>query len=156
MKIQKILIAVDDNKYAEHAAEWGFDIAQAYKAEVGLVNIIDPIVVPNVGPDSLTGLPMAGSSIDEMEMIRIQTEASENMMKQILARFAGDLKVTHFTEYGTTADGILKCGKEFGAELIVTGTHSRTGLDRLLMGSVAAHLIRHSSVPVLVVPLGES
>ena len=36
------------------------------------------------------------------------------------------------------------------------GTHSRTGLDRLFMGSVAEHVVRHSKVPVLVVPLQEN
>jgi nucleotide-binding universal stress UspA family protein len=39
--------------------------------------------------------------------------------------------------------------------MIVIGTHSRTGIDRLLMGSVAEHVIRHSEVPVLVVPMVE-
>jgi nucleotide-binding universal stress UspA family protein len=65
------------------------------------------------------------------------------------------LKVTYFTEYGLTADSILKCGSEFNADLIVVGTHSRTGLDRFFMGSVAEHVVRHSHVPVLVVPLKE-
>jgi nucleotide-binding universal stress UspA family protein len=62
------------------------------------------------------------------------------------------MQVTHFTEYGSTASGIIECSKEFGADLIVIGTHSRSGLDRLLMGSVAEHVVRHSEVPVLVVP----
>ena len=54
------------------------------------------------------------------------------------------------------ADGIIQCSKDFGADLIIViGTHSRTGFDRLLMGSVAEDVVRHSEIPVLVVPFEE-
>ena len=76
-------------------------------------------------------------------------------MQQHIKKYARGTEDNHFTEYGSTADGIIKCSTEFGADLIVVGTHSRTGLDRLLMGSVAEHVVRHSNVPVLVVPLSE-
>jgi nucleotide-binding universal stress UspA family protein len=65
------------------------------------------------------------------------------------------MEVTHFNEFGSTGDGILNCSKEFKADLIVIGTHSRKGLDRLLSGSVSEHVVRHSEVPVLVVPMKE-
>ncbi|HTD41902.1 MAG TPA: universal stress protein [Mucilaginibacter sp.] len=155
MAIEKILIAVDDSRQADHAAEFGFDMARFYKAEVGLVNIVEPIVLPSSGGNSITGIPTDISMVDEAEIVRIQTEASETNIKRIVQNYADALKITNFTEYGLTADGILKCSIEFGADLIVIGTHSRTGLDRLLMGSVAEHVVRHSKVPVLVVPLKE-
>ena len=153
MAIQKILIAVDDSRYADHAAEFGFEMARLCNAEVGLVNIIEPIIMPAAGSDSITGMTAEVSMIDESEMVRIQKEAAENTLKRIQAQYADELKITNFTEYGLTADGILKCSAEFGAEMIVIGTHSRTGIDRLFMGSIAENVVRHSKVPVLVVPL---
>ena len=156
MAIHKILIAVDDSKYAQHAAEFGFDLARTYKAEVGLVSIVEPIIYPVSGTDTITGVPIEGSTIDEAAMLKIQSESAENIMQQTTKMLGADLQVTRFTEYGVTADGILKCGKEFNADMIVVGTHSRTGLGRLFMGSVAEHVVRHSYVPVLVVPLRES
>ncbi|WP_426669101.1 universal stress protein [Mucilaginibacter sp. McL0603] len=155
MKINKILIAVDDNKYAEHAAEVGFDMAQLFGADVGLVSIVAPLILPESSTDVITGLPMESMNIDEAELIKIQSESAENVIQQTIKKFAGDRKVTHFTEYGSTADGILKCSVEFNADLIVVGTHNRTGLNRLIMGSVSEHVVRHSHVPVLVVPLRE-
>ncbi|MDB5023201.1 MAG: putative universal stress protein [Mucilaginibacter sp.] len=155
MTIHKILIAVDDSKYAQHAAEFGFDLARTYKAEVGLVSIVEPIIYPVSGTDTITGVPVEGSNIDEAAMLKIQSESAENMMQQTKKMLAGDLQVTQYTEFGLTADGILKCGKEFNADMIVVGTHSRTGLGRLFMGSVAEDVVRHSHVPVLVVPLRE-
>ena len=155
MAIQKILIAVDDSRYADHAAEFGFEMARLCNAEVGLVNIIEPIIMP-AGSDSITGISTEVSMVDESEMVRIQKEAAENTVRRIHAQYAEDLKITNFTEYGLTADGILKCSAEFGADMIVIGTHGRTGIDRLFMGSIAENVVRHSKVPVLVVPLRES
>jgi len=156
MAIQKILIAVDDSRYADHAAEFGFEMARLYGAEVGLVNIIEPIIMPSSGSDSITGISTDISMMDEPEMVRIQKEAAENTVKRIQEQYAEELKITNFTEYGLTADGILKCSAEFDADLIVVGTHSRKGIDRLFMGSIAEHVVRHSTIPVLVVPLRES
>jgi nucleotide-binding universal stress UspA family protein len=154
MAIQKILIAVDDSRYADHAAEFGFEMARLCKAEVGLVNIIEPIIMPTTG-DSITGISTEVSMVDESEMVRIQKEAAENTVRRIQSQYADEIKITNFTEYGLTADGILKCSAEYGADMIVIGTHGRKGFDRLFMGSIAEHVVRHSKVPVLVVPLGE-
>jgi len=155
MTINKILIAIDNSAYAEHAAEYGFNIARKFNAGVGLVNIIEPAMMPQMttGADPIMGMPMQGTGIEEMELLDIQKNQSESIVDRTIKKFAGDMPVTHFTEYGSTADGIIKCGKEFKAELIVIGTHGRSGLDRLLMGSVAEHVVRHSEVPVLVVPM---
>jgi nucleotide-binding universal stress UspA family protein len=155
MKIQRILIGVDDSKYAENAASYGFEMARIYDAQVGLVNIVEPIVLPSAGTDTITGASFDNTGIPDVELLNAQTESAENVIDRTIKKFAGELQVTPFTEFGSTADGILKCSKDFAADLIVLGTHSRTGLDRLLMGSVAEHVVRHSDVPVLVVPFKE-
>lgn len=153
MKISKILIGIDDSKYAENAAEYGFDIAHKFNAAVGIVNIVEPIMMPSAGVvDPMTGSAFNSETIQDIEILDLQKSQSENIVERTIKRFAGDMQVTHFTEYGSTASGIIDCSKEFGADLIVIGTHSRSGLDRLLMGSVAEHVVRHSEVPVLVVP----
>jgi nucleotide-binding universal stress UspA family protein len=155
MTINKVLIAVDNSKHAEHAARFGLELARTYKAGVGLVSIVEPIIYPASGADTMTGIPMESSAIDEGAILKIQTESAENMMHQTIKKFGVGLEVTFFTEYGLTADSILKCANEYNADLIVVGTHNRTGLDRFFMGSVAEHVVRHSRVPVLVVPMKE-
>jgi nucleotide-binding universal stress UspA family protein len=52
---------------------------------------------------------------------------------------------------GEPASAIVAMAREMGADLIVIGSHGRTGLDRLLMGSVAEHVVRKASCPVLTV-----
>ena len=158
MLIKKVLIGIDDSKHAEHAAEYGFDIARKFGAEVGLVNIIEPVIIPQNpgGMDPIMGASMVGAGIEEMEILDIQKSQSENTFDRIIKELSGGMPVTHFTEYGSSADGIISCSKEFKADLIVIGTHSRTGFDRLFMGSVSEHVVRHAEVPVLVVPMKEA
>jgi nucleotide-binding universal stress UspA family protein len=156
MKISKILIGIDDSKFAEYAASYGFDIARTFNAHVGLVHIVEPAVMTDTSnSDTILGMPLANPNYNELNILDIQKEQADNVIERTVQKYANGLQVTHFNEYGSTADGILNCSKEFGADLIVIGTHSRSGIDRLLMGSVAESVIRNSLVPVLVVPLIE-
>src|ERR1700679_1064044 len=157
MIISKVLIAVDASEASEHAAAYGFDIARKFNAAVGLANIVEPAVLPQMtsGADPIKGFPIQGTGIEELELMDIQKDQSDNIVNQTIKKLAGDLEVTHFNEFGATGDGIIKCSKEFNADLIVLGTHGRTGFDRFLMGSIAEYVVRHSEVPVLVVPMKE-
>lgn len=155
MKISKILIGIDDSKFAEYAASYGFDIARTFNAHVGLVHIVEPAITPETPTDSLLGMPTNAADFNEMNLLDIQKEHAENIIDRTINKYGNGLQVTHFNEYGSTADGILSCSKEFKADLIVIGTHGRSGIDRLLMGSVAESVVRNSHVPVLVVPLVE-
>lgn len=154
MLIKKILIGIDNSTFSEHAAKYGFDMARTFNAKVGLVHIVEPTFMPpSAGLDPLSR-PMQ-DAIGDAEIMQIQNDMSENLLEKTEKKFGKGLQVTHFNEFGDTADGIIDCSKDFGADLIVLGTHSRSGIDRLLMGSIAEHVVRHSEIPVLVVPMKE-
>jgi nucleotide-binding universal stress UspA family protein len=154
---KKILIGIDDSKFAKNAAKTGFDLAKQFGAAVGLVNIIEATYIPSPVTDTTIGMPMeTGVNMVGIEMLDIQNHISDDIIASTIKTYGEGLEVTHFTDYGSTADGIINCSKEFKADLIVIGTHSRTGFDRLFMGSVAEHVVRHAEMPVLVVPFKEN
>lgn len=156
MKINKILIGIDDSTYARNAAAYGFEMARNNAAAVSLVHIIEPVVFQQDPTDSLSGMPIDSvMGMAQAEIPKIQTELSSAIIENIIKEFGGDLEVTKFIEYDSTAGGIINCAQQFGADLIVVGTHKRSGFDRLIMGSIAEEVVRHSTVPVLVVPLVE-
>lgn len=156
MKITKVLIGVDDSPYAHNAAAYGFDIARNYKASVALVHIIEPAMIPPAAGDNLTGIPIDSNlGVQEVELSNIQTSQSKLLIERTIKEFGEGLEITTFTQYGLRADGIIDCGKEFKADLIVLGTHKRSGFDRLITGSIAEEVVRHAKVPVLVVPFAE-
>ncbi len=154
--MKKILIAIGDSKYAEHATEYGFNLARLLNAEVGLVHIIEPIVgVPLAPVDAGLGFSTMDNTMDmvTVDLMHVQDEQTQHIIADTIKKYGADMQITNFSEYGDTAEGIISCSQEFNADMIVIGTHSRTGLDRFLMGSVAEHVVRHSMIPVLVVPM---
>jgi nucleotide-binding universal stress UspA family protein len=156
--IKKILIGVEESKYAEAAAKYGFDLAESLNAHVGLVNIIEPVAVsmPINGANEILGTPLYGlNRAEDDDIINAQTQVSENIIEYITKKFAGKLQVSHYNEFGSTGEGIIACGREFKADLIVIGTHHRSRLDRLFSRNVAEYIIHHSEIPVMVVPTKE-
>jgi nucleotide-binding universal stress UspA family protein len=119
------------------------------------VHIVEPVIAPvNTTMDPVMNLPIeTGNELFATDLIAIQDEHAKKILADTVKKYGRNLQVIVFEEYGSTAESILHCGKEFKADLIVIGTHSRTGIDRFFMGSVAEDVIRHSEIPVLVVPM---
>jgi nucleotide-binding universal stress UspA family protein len=155
MKFQRILIGIDDSKYSRHAAAYGFELAHAFKSAVALVHIVEPVIMPQSNDPSLLGAFVPDMGVENIEVERIQEEQSKKLLVSTTEAFGEGLDVTQFSELGATASTIINCAVQFKADLIVVGTHKRSGFDRFLMGSVAEDVLRHSPVPVLIVPSEE-
>jgi nucleotide-binding universal stress UspA family protein len=140
MNYRKILIAVDDGPTAETVASNGLQLAQQLNAEIALISVVDTEFLMTDG--GLTPREMA-------DIIKIDFKKSQ---KIIMYKVFKDIQVSAFVEEGKPFEMILKVAGEWQADLIVVGTHGRTGLAHLLMGSVAESVIRHSTKPIVVVP----
>jgi nucleotide-binding universal stress UspA family protein len=95
--------------------------------------------IPGVAP-----LPFPGPEVLEGIQERI-----EDQSRKIRGQELGCLTVT---VQGNPSDEIVSYANKIGAELIVVGTHGRSGLSRAILGSVAEHVLRKARTPVLVVP----
>lgn len=137
----KILIAVDDSEHSLIAAKKGLDLAQQLKATVSLLFVIDRTRVIH---SSDTGI----FAEEAIQQLRSEAEITLNHLTML----SGSTDVTRFTPEGSPTDEIIKTAETWNADLIVMGTHGRTGLLHLLLGSIAEHVLRHSKIPVLVVP----
>lgn len=144
MNLKKILIAVDNSTCSEKAAKTGYELAKTFGAEVALVNIIEPIPA-NINPD-VTLAPVFLEAYDNSE------ENSHILLKEIEAKFSQDVPTTYLSVIDSAAHGIIQQSDEWGSDLIVIGTYGRTGIYHFLMGSVAEHVARKSTCPVLIIP----
>ncbi|WP_199118817.1 universal stress protein [Pedobacter sp. ASV28] len=144
MSYKKILIAVDNSTCAEKAAKAGYEMANLFNAEVALLNIIEPIP-PVTNPD----FALAPVLIDVYDN---SVENSNVLLKEIENKFGNGKSSTYLSVMDTASHGILQQAEEWKADLIVIGTHGRTGINHFLMGSVAEHVARKSACPVLIVP----
>lgn len=152
MEFKKILIGIDDSRQSEKAATYGFELARLLHAEIGLVEVVEPIIIPPV----TTGL--VGGEIDMMhmppvEIMNAQEDAAKTVMQRFVAMYGEEHNITQFLETGDAASILVDTAKKFKADLIVVGSHGRSGFSRFFTGSVAEDVTRHTEIPVLVVPL---
>jgi nucleotide-binding universal stress UspA family protein len=135
MQLKKILFPTDFS----HASDAGLPLATVLARDTGATLVILHVEEPPLaygGGELYYGIPEPN------------TEALQKMLAAVKPT---DPKVAyaHRMVTGDPATEIVRVAEEEGADIIVVGTHGRTGLTRLLMGSVAEQVIRHSACPVL-------
>lgn len=142
-RISTILVPVDFSSGSAAAVDWAQAIAGAFGARIVLLSVIDISVSAIMGGPGGVMVPPPPESLLEQMRQEARTE-----MDAVVARVPGAVPIIR---EGTPRHEILKVAAEVGADLIVMGTHGRTGLAHLLFGSVAEHVVRHAQVPVFTV-----
>lgn len=149
--LHKILIAVEDSSYSELAADYGFKLAKKLNAEIGLVHVND-VIATTTGhlTDPILNEPM----LMMPEAMDIQEEASKKLLSRLSAG-RDDVTIYTFIKIGNARDEILITADEWNADMIILGTHGRTGFDHFISGSVAESVVRKAKCPVLIIPKSE-
>lgn len=146
--LKKILIAVEDNVYSDHAVTYGLTLARRLGAEVALVHVNEiPAATPYIADPMLNE-----TSFMMPEMISIQEDASNALFDRIKKQAGDDLTLYTYTKLGSPKTEILATAEECNADMIILGTHGRTGFDHFISGSVAESVARKSKCPVLIIP----
>ena len=154
MEFKKILIGIDDSRQSEKAATYGFALAKLLQAEVGLVEAVEPIIVSAVNTGMVGGeMDMLSNRLPQPEIMDAQEASAKTVMQRFVAMYGEEHHITQFLETGDAATVVIDVAVKFQADLIVVGSHGRSGFNRLLSGSVAEDVSRHSEIPVLVVPM---
>ncbi len=135
--LQTILYPTDFSPGAEPAFEVAWMLARERRGRLVILHVARPPLATLGGTSGVPPLP---------------TEYDRERLWEQLRRIQPShpsVTVEHRLEYGESASVILAVAREVGADLIVMGTHGRTGLRHLLMGSVAEQVVRQASCPVL-------
>lgn len=141
VSIKNILFASDFSSASDSAAAYAKALALNYRSSVEIVHVFDPSVVTSY-LEAILGLPVK-------ERRHISNETLEQVQRDFAA--AGIDAHTSLPESHRPHTAILALAKEHDTDLIVAGTHSRWGLERLVVGSTAEDLIRNAFCPVLTV-----
>ena len=141
MHVKNILVPVDYSDNGEAAMAYAVSLARGYDAELHLVHVYDqPFAYVDAG---FVGSPVPAevppADLDE-ERARLDRVTPDN-----------DVSFRRRLLIGSPAEDLVKYAKENAIDLVVMGTHGRTGLTRLLMGSVAEAVVRRSPCPVLTI-----
>jgi len=148
MTLRKILVPVDYSDCSRAALVFAADIARALGAALDVVHVWDR---PPYVSESVVVRHPDGAMRSLIEMI---LEAAERDMTEFLslAKIPADIPFERRLCSGNPAARILSELAEGRHDLVIVGTHGRTGLRHALLGSVAEKLVRLSPVPVLTVP----
>ena len=141
MEVGKILITLDPSEIAIQSAKKALEIAMKFKAEVAVAHVLETF-----------------HALGSPELGMIPIEANEQMRKDAqdllndFAKHAKGITVKTLLLEGSPREEIINAAKAFHADMIMCGTHGRTGLMHMLMGSFAESLVQHSPIPVMVIP----
>ncbi len=150
--IDRILIAVEDSPYSDEAIRYGMMLAKKMGSKIAMVHADEiPVNTPYVADPMLSETPLMIP-----EMMEIQEEASKNLFKRIDAEYGEGIQITKYIRVGRAQDEILAVAEEYKADLIILGTHGRTGLDHFISGSVSSSVAKRAKCPVMIIPRREN
>ncbi len=144
LNFKNIVVATDGSKYSAAAASHAIGLAKRNGADLTVVSVVPSELLT---PMDLDLTMTQRENIAEQEMK--EAEKSAKAVKEAAQKEGVSVKA--FVLSGKPSEAIIQTAKERNAGLIVVGSHGRTGVERLLMGSVAERVIVLSECPVLIV-----
>jgi nucleotide-binding universal stress UspA family protein len=146
--MRKILLAVDESEFSEAAARAVIAQTRAEGVEIRVLHVAESIpayLTREAGPRYLTDVEAF-----RQDRLKSAKDLVEKIARQL--RSAG-FNVSTAVEEGDAKSTILDAAKSWHPDLIVMGSHGRTGLNRFLLGSVSEAIARHAPCSVLIVRL---
>jgi nucleotide-binding universal stress UspA family protein len=152
--MKNILIALDYSPTAQRVAETGYKLAKAMNARTILLHVVADSTYysslkysPILGFDNFSNINIVQADTDEQ--LKIASYKYLDKLKQLL----GDDTIQTVIKNGECGETILSAATELNAEIVVMGTHSRRGFEKMLLGSIAEDVLRHSLIPLFVIPI---
>jgi nucleotide-binding universal stress UspA family protein len=139
----QILIPTDGSDPAKSAVKMALGLAETHGATLHALFIVDQ-------PTSVSGMGEGFSGLDDLldALEEKGHQTTEAIAEQARER---DIETTAAVRRGNPHDDILTYANDSDIDVIVMGTHGRTGVKRALLGSVTEDIVRHSEIPVLTV-----
>lgn len=143
-RLRRILHGTDFSAASKRALDLAIDFARQNKAELLLVHVLVPHVT--YPPDTYADPAIY------VELEQTTRRQAQSSLEALVARIKRQkVKVKGLLLRGTAHDQIVRTAKNRRADMIVIGTHGRTGISKLLMGSVAGRVVSEATCPVLTV-----
>jgi nucleotide-binding universal stress UspA family protein len=148
---QRIFVPTDGSSIADRGLEEAIAIGRYTQARLHVLHVVDDLPIAGEGIEnlSLSGTDIIGMVTDEGKEI---LAAARERVQQAGLNCDTTLRRT---SKGRIYEQILQVASTWKADLVVIGTHGRTGAERLFMGSDAEQIVRHANIPVLLVRQNE-
>jgi universal stress protein A len=141
--LRRLLVPTDFSDASRAALTYGLAFAENFQCTLHLLHVLETV----------TGADPLALEIPERSTIEHSIEAAawEQLQRLLTPGEQARVKIEFWIEWGRPVDEITRYATEHAIDLISMGTHGRGGIERLVLGSVAEHVVRHAPCPVLTV-----
>ena len=148
---KKILVCLDGSPLAEAILPYTIEQARHFAAELVLFRAVSESPAISLAMPGMPGVPIE-TRRGEKRLIEDE-QAAETYLKSVAEKIQAEtqLKVTYDTEFGVPGPAIIDYAGKNAIEMIAIATHGRSGPGRIVLGSVADHIIRHATIPILLI-----
>ena len=145
----KIMIGVDDSPHSQAAVEFVRKMTWPKGSTIQVLSVVRPVV--GIYAEAYVAAPAYVEEANE-EAVRFHQEIASNAERALQGTSLGvEAKILH----GDPRTELVEAARVGQADLLVLGSHGRTGMTKLLMGSVASYVVTHAPCSVMVVKLDE-
>jgi len=145
-KYKKILFCTDFSENSDYAFEFAYGIA---KRDKGLLYIL--YVIPDNPHRKFAENVIPAETLETIDK-EFKETLINNYREHYIKKIENGVPYKIVAKSGREDAEIIKFAKEENADIVVMGTHSRTGIQHAIIGSVAEKVLRHSPIPVFVIP----
>jgi len=152
-KFNKMLVSIDGSKESLDAADYGISLAKLFNAVVTVIHVLPQEIrygydsVDAIQPD-IPSTPVKG--VVELSKQEVQAKLLSKIMEKA-KEMDVNLQTDIIVATRSVASEIVDYADKLDADLIIAGTRGRSGLKRILLGSVASEILRYADCPVLIV-----
>jgi len=145
-KYKKVLFCTDFSENADYAFDFAYGIA---KRDEGLLCILH--VIPYNSNQAYAESFITTEDLKKIQKA-VEEDVANNYKERYVKKIGNEIAYKFVTKSGREDNEILTFAKQEHVDIIVMGTHGRTGIEHVFFGSVAEKVIRHSPFPVFVIP----
>ncbi|WP_031426210.1 universal stress protein [Flavimarina sp. Hel_I_48] len=149
--MRKICIALDYSPTSEQVLKTGYEYSLALGAKVSIIHVVSDAVYYMDAHDSMMGYD-GFNTITNVNVLEDLRETSQKYLDTVVSDL-GDPNVESSVIEGEVSEAILEYAEAWGADLLVLGTHGRGFLENMLMGNTAVNIVKHTKIPLLIVPV---
>jgi nucleotide-binding universal stress UspA family protein len=143
-RYKKIVVPIDGSGWSERAIPHAVDIAHKYNSELVLLHVFKPPAAEYLGEIALAG--------QDEQLMQLRNEMKQHLMALRSKLRSENIEVrVQWIEGSGVAEIIIEYLKEEKADLVVMSSHGRTGISRMIFGSVANQVMEAVHIPVLIV-----
>jgi nucleotide-binding universal stress UspA family protein len=147
IEMKHVLCPVDLSGFSRHALEHAMAVAKWYGGKVTALQVLPPVA---------TSIPATPAGFPPVLFTPEDLGAHQAQLTAFLAGAGADVPVDAMVVEGSITAEIVRVARELDVDLLVMGTHGRSGFDRLLLGSTTEKMLRKAPCPLLTVPARES